>query len=290
MRGMMAMAAMVCGAALGAPQPALAWGDEAHAIIALVAEHYLDPAVHDQVMALLATDKDKLTKHDIASEATWADHYRDSDIRTTKKRYNATYWWHLVYTGQPCTGRSDAPRGVNASTGPAKDCVVTKINQFAAELAEPSTPPKERLVALKFLLNLVGDVNDPLHDSDNQGALTMKVTADGFKAGTLAHLWEVDLVARNGTDAHAIAAQWIPAITDADSRAWQQGAPENWSQQGFELARDHCYKPLPPPDAKGVYHLEPAYIDDASSVVNLQLHKAGLRLAKTLNKALAKTS
>ena len=290
MRGIAALA-VLSGIALTTPQAAYAWGDEAHEIVALVAEHYLDPGVHDQVMALLATDKDKLTKHDIASEALWADRYRDSDFKTTKKRYNATYWWHLVYTGQPCTGRSDAPRGVNASAGPAKDCVVTKINQFAAELAEPSTTPKERLLALKFLLNLVADVNDPVRASDNQGASTMKVTADGFKAGTLARYWEVDFVARNGTDAHAVADQWIPVITDADSRAWQQGSPENWAQQGFELARDHVYKPLPPPDAKtGVYRIDGTYIDDAQGVVALQLHKAGLRLAKILNKALAKPS
>src|SRR5579864_343975 len=173
MRGMMATA-VVCGLALGAPQAAHAWGDEAHQIVALVAERYLDPAVHDEVMALLATDTDKLTRHDIASEATWADHYRDSDAKTTKKRFNASYWWHYVYTGQPCTGRSDAPHGANASAGPAKDCVVTKINQFAAELADASTAPKERLLALKYLLGLVADVNDPLHDSDNQGATTMK--------------------------------------------------------------------------------------------------------------------
>jgi hypothetical protein len=281
---------MLSGIVLAAPQAARAWGDEAHGIVALVAERYLDPAVHDQVMALLATDTDKLTRHDIASEATWADHYRDSDAKTTKKRFNATYWWHYVYTGQPCTGRSDAPHGTNASAGPAKDCVVTKINQFAAELAEPSTTPKERLLALKFLLGLVADVNDPLQASDNQGAVTMKVTADGMKPGTLAHYWEVEFVARNGGDAHAVADQWIATITDAESRAWQAGAPENWSQQSYELARDHVYGKLPPPDAKGVYHLDSTYIDDASSVVILQLHKAGLRLAKILNKALAKSS
>ena len=139
-------------------------------------------------------------------------------------------------------------------------------------------------------MNLVADVNDPLHDSDNQGALTMKVSADGFKNGTLAHYWEYEFVARNGTDAHAVADQWIPVITDADSRAWQQGAVENWSEQGYELARDHAYKNLPPPGAKGVYYLDAAYVDDASGIVALQLHKAGLRLAKILNKALAKTS
>jgi len=289
MRSLLATA-MFCGIALTAPQQARAWGDEAHEIVALIAEHYLSPAVRQEVAALLATDTDKLTRHDIASEATWADRYRDSDAKTTKKRYNQTYWWHYVYTGQPCTGRSDAPRGTNASMGPAKDCVVTKINQFAAELVEPSTLPKERLLALKFLLNLVADVNDPLHDSDNQGAVSMKVTADGLKPGTLMHYWEYEFVIHGGTDAHVVAAQWIPVITDADSRAWQAGTPENWAQQGYELARDHAYGKLPKPDAKGVYHLDAVYVDDGNAVVALQLHKAGLRLAKILNKALAKSS
>ena len=289
MRSVLATA-MLCGIALTAPQQARAWGDEAHEIVALIADHYLTPAVHEEVAALLATDTDKLTRHDIASEATWADRYRDSDFKTTKKRYSQTYWWHYVYTGQPCTGRSDAPRGMNASMGPAKDCVVTKINQFTDELAAPSTTPQERLIALKFLLNLVADVNDPLHDSDNQGAASMKVTADGFKPGTLMQYWESEFVARNGTDAHAVANQWIAVITDTDSRAWQAGMPENWSQQGYELARDHAYGRLPKPDAEGVYHLDATYVDDANAVVALQLHKAGLRLAKILNKALAKSS
>jgi S1/P1 Nuclease len=286
MREIVALA-MLCGIALTAPQAAWAWGDEADEIVALLADHYLDPAVHDQVTAMLAANTDKLTRHDIASESVWADKYRDSDFKTTKKRYNQTYWWHYVYTGQPCTGRSDAPHGMNASTGPAKDCVVAKIDQFSAELAEPSTTPRERLLALKFLLNLVAEVNEPLRASDNQGAATMKVTADGLKPGTLMHYWEYEFVARNGTDPHAVTDEWIATITAGEAKVWQTGAPENWSQQAYELARDHVYGKLPPPDPKGVYHLDSVYVDDATGVVALQLHKAGLRLAGILNKALA---
>ena len=187
---------VLLGLGLSAPAPAWAWGDAGHKIVALIADHYLDPAVHDQVYALLATDTDKLTRHDIASEATWADHYRDSDIKTTKKRYNQTNWWHFVYTGQPCTGTSAAPRGLTASTGAAKDCLVYKIGQFSAELSAPSTPPKERLLALKFLLNLVADLHEPLRASDNQGAATMKASADGMKPATLLHYWEDEFVKR----------------------------------------------------------------------------------------------
>jgi hypothetical protein len=78
------------------PCPAFAWGDEGHKVIALIAEHYLDPTVSGKVAALLAADTDTLNGHDIAREATWADKYRDSDRDTTKIRYQATWRWHFV--------------------------------------------------------------------------------------------------------------------------------------------------------------------------------------------------
>src|SRR5215472_12563094 len=78
------------------PGRAAAWGDEGHQIIGLIAEYYLDQAVRAKVAMLLAADTDTLTGHDIASEATWADKYRDSDRNTTKARYEATWRWHFV--------------------------------------------------------------------------------------------------------------------------------------------------------------------------------------------------
>jgi hypothetical protein len=52
------------------PQFALAWGDDGHKVVALIAEHYLTPDARNTVSALLAQDTDPLTAHDIASEAT----------------------------------------------------------------------------------------------------------------------------------------------------------------------------------------------------------------------------
>jgi nuclease S1 len=57
------------------------WGDDGHKTVALIAEHYLTPAAKKQIEAMLAADTDELTKHDIASEATWADRYRDANHR-----------------------------------------------------------------------------------------------------------------------------------------------------------------------------------------------------------------
>jgi len=101
------------------------------------------------------------------------------------------------------------------------------------------------------------------------------------------HYWEYEFVAALGSDPQQVAAQWIPVITSADSSAWAGGAPENWARQSFELARDHAYGKLPPPGPKGVYMLDAAYVADATDVVSMQLHKAGVRLARVLNRALA---
>lgn len=269
------------------PQAALAWGNEGHMIVAIIADHYLDPAVRDKVNALLASDTDKLTKHDIASAATWADKYRDSDFKTTKRRYNQTYRWHFVYTGEPCTGQSSAPRGTAASNGPAKDCIITKINQFAEELAAPSTPQKERVIALKFLLNLVADLHEPLRASDNQSAQSMRVTAANLKPGTLMRYWEEDFVRLLGTNAQQVADGLIAKITTDDVAAYNKGAPENWSRQSFELARDQVYGKLPPPGPKNVYALDPVYVQAGADITKAQLVKAGIRLSVVLNKSLA---
>jgi len=41
------------------PRSALAWGDEGHEIIALVADRFLDPAVREKIAAMIAADTDK---------------------------------------------------------------------------------------------------------------------------------------------------------------------------------------------------------------------------------------
>jgi hypothetical protein len=70
------------------PQSAFAWGDDGHKVVALIADHYLTPDVRNTVEALLAQDTDPLTQHDIASEATWADKYRNGHRETAQ--------WHFV--------------------------------------------------------------------------------------------------------------------------------------------------------------------------------------------------
>jgi len=106
--------------------PALGWGVEGHEAIALIAQNFLDPAVKNQVAALLAADPDNLTGHDIASEATWADKYRDENNR--RDHYEQTKNWHFVdleISGpdfdSACFRRPSLPAGTLASNGSTDD-------------------------------------------------------------------------------------------------------------------------------------------------------------------------
>jgi hypothetical protein len=288
-------ACFLIASALETPRPAFAWGDEGHKVIALIAEHYLDPAVRSKVTTLLSADTDPLTAHDIASEATWADKYRDSDRDTSKIRYQATRQWHFVdiELSQPdlsaaCFGHPALPPGVPASRGPPHACVVDKINQFAAEVGNPATGASEQLLALKFLLHFVGDLHQPLHAADDHDAGGNKklVTGDGLRPANLHHYWDDEFVEGLGTDPRQVAATLIGQVSEAQRKEWSSGAPADWAMEAFALARRDAYGLLPRPGDQGTYALPPAYTEQAGQDVALQLSRAGIRLAFVLNPAL----
>ena len=287
-------AAVALSLATAAAAPAAhAWGDEGHQVVGAIASHYLQPAARRKAYALLAGDTDRLTAHDFVSETTWADRFRDSDRNSTQLRFLRTRQWHFVDIersapdiDRACFGHPALPVGTAASAGPAAGCVVDKIDQFAAELADARTAPAERLLALKFLLHFVGDVHQPLHAGDDRdsGGNARRVSAAGLPAGNLHAYWDTQFVRRLGPDPASIAATLLARITPAQVGQWSQGTPTDWAQESSRLARASVYATLPKPDAGGVYRLPASYVTRSGPLVGSQLSKAGVRLAALLNR------
>jgi hypothetical protein len=274
-----------------APYQAFAWGDDGHKTIALIAERYLEPALRTKIGAMLDADPDSLTPHDLASEATWADKYRDSNNR--RDHYEQTQNWHFIdlEINDPdikaaCFGRAALAAGALASNGQPRACIVDKINQFLDELRNPKTDFEERLFALKFLLHFVGDLHQPLHAADNHdhGGNGVKVWS-GSKALSLHHLWDVEFVralaGKPGVLAHVLLMQIAPA----QAASWRAGAPEDWAWETFAIAQEDVYGD-PPLSAGEAQQLDGAYVKRAKADVALQLSRAGVRLAYLLNQAL----
>jgi hypothetical protein len=282
-----------CGAL--APSPAFAWDEEGHKIVALIADHYLDPAVKKKIDAMLTADKDTLTPHDIASEAVWADSYRDLDRTKAQIRFAVTDSWHSlpIELDHPdidaaCNGHPALPAGVAASKGPAA-CSLDKVDQFIAELSNKATSDSEKLLALKYLLNLIGDLHQPLYVSDdhNQGGDALRVSGGGAEPSTLRHYWDADFIDFLGDDPKAVADDLADGVRQSKTfDTMSGGSPKAWAQEAFALARDHAYGKLPAKKPDGSYELPPDYVTDAIETIRLQLARAGVRLAGVLNHSL----
>jgi len=277
-----------------ASHQAFAWGDDGHKAIALIAQRYLEPAVKTKIEAMLKADPDNLTPHDLPSEATWADKYRDSNGR--RDHYQQTQNWHFVdlEINDPditvaCFGRPALPPGTLASNGPPKACVVDKIAQFAAELKDPETDFEERLFALKFILHFVGDLHQPLHSADNndRGGNSVKVLADGVSstARPLHGLWDTQFVDAIARPPSALAQFLLAQITPDQATSWASGTPEDWAWEAFAVAQEDAYGD-PPLSTAGPQHVDAGYVERAQNDVALQLSRAGVRLAYVLNRAM----
>ena len=272
--------------------PAYGWGYEGHEIIATIARAELTPAVRGKVDAILATDTDALTGSDMASRATWADAWRGAGHRETAQ-------WQFVDTeidgsadgDAACFGHPAADQPVSA--GPAQDCVVDKIREFTGELAAQSTTPTERLLALKYLLHFVGDVHQPLHASDNhdRGGNCVLVSLGGSRTVSLHAYWDTAVVeAAVGKDVNAAASSLLARITLAERAQWRRGDPAAWAAEAFQVARSTVYTIGSPPGCQSdvaPIALPSGYEAAAQAAAQVQLRRAGVRLAMVLNTALA---
>jgi hypothetical protein len=294
-----------------------AWSAEAHMIVALVAERLLEtqeaPA-QKKIAELLAGDKSNTwTKTDIAGEATWADALLE---KTTEGR--ATLKWHYVKLDpanpdltKACFGKPALPSMAPARFGVPDDCAVDKIEQFAKELRDPATLPGERLVALQFVLSLVGDIHDPLYtiEHNDQGGQCVALLLPEAKAPVrLRAYWDDTLVVEaEGKDPAKATGEIVAGLTPADIRKWSGGMPADWAQESHTVAKDVTYSfekgasketaagKYAFPMRKGekdpcgpvpVYHLDPGYRERALAAIKEQLAKAGVRLAFLLRENL----
>lgn len=268
---------------------AAAWGDMGHRVSALIAYRHLTPAARAALDTLLASDTDALTAPDFASRAAWADRYRN--------QHRETAAWHFVDIeidhpdleracfGFPALGMAQA-----ASQGPAQDCIVNKISEFAAELKDPRTTAAERLLALKFLIHFVGDLHQPLHaaDHDDKGGNCIGLSPPYGRETNLHAYWDISVVEALGKSAEQIADVLDSRATVAAMKEWTAGTPRSWAMESFEIARSDVYAlPARPTCSEGgSIALTESYATQAKKDAADQLLKAGIRLASMLNAAL----
>jgi hypothetical protein len=177
--------------------------------------------------------------------STWTD-----DIRKVRPETAA---WH--YINLPLgTTRYDAKY-----CPPKESCVVEAIEKQLGILRDEKATPAERSMALLFVIHLVGDLHQPLHDADNndRGGNCVPVTFYGtapvegenesFRPN-LHSVWDVDLVTK-ALNEKSVAdfSTSLEAEFGVETDAWAKEKMNltNWAVEGERLAENVVYGKLP---------------------------------------------
>jgi hypothetical protein len=250
--------------ALLAPSPCLAWGPQGHEIIAAIALRELNTSARSQVAHLLGGAV--MMVHD----SNWADEIREQRRDTGR--------WHFVDIPLNASGY-DARRDCRD-----QDCVVAQIENDLRILANRRLSDSVRAEALRFLIHFVADVHQPLHaeDNDDKGGNEVRVYL-GRKRASLHRVWDSDVVDALGPDTDAVTDVVEHSIAPAQRKAWAGGTPAQWANEAHAIARDQIYPPL---RDRRELQLPRDYARREAAITQVQLAKAGVRLAWLLNTTL----
>lgn len=271
MRKLLCLAAALIFVSLSSA-PAWAWGCSGHEIVALIARQELQTLdqkhrtqVLPEVERLLALqDRDyphrycgDLHLDPMAFWATWADDHREAD--------RATGPWH--YWDIPLSQSSPAALPQFCAEG----CVVQALESQIAILRDKTRPDAERSTALLWVLHLVGDMHQPLHEEDNndRGGNCVPVSflkhaaeqrPNGGYSPNLHFIWDTDLVEDIGgihrkSPNASMEVGFFAARLEHDNDALirrSAAAPVDviaWANQVHHVARSLAYAELQPPIA-----------------------------------------
>jgi len=253
----------------------------------------LTPETAHQVALLLQGDLDSQGKPSgrktLGEVASWADEIKHKPVGA------GTAPWH--FDDIPVCGT--ATEDVICNGG---NCAFSKLSNAIEVLGNAQAAKRDRNEALKWIVHLVGDIHQPLHEADNhdRGGNGITVTFFGTTNGpfgplNLHGIWDDDMVDRliqeKGGVATIVQEEGLPQ----DRSDWETGSVSDWSAESHQLAVSVAYAKLPGGFTCGspitdVLTIGQDYYSEAAPQIDTQLRKAGVRLAKILNDALGSSA
>ncbi len=282
-----------CGLlALSLAHGALAWGPEAHRMVGDIAAAQLNAKANAKVLDLLSNDRladgQLSDRHTLGEVASWADEIREYDPKKPGRR--------LHFDDIPLCEAPDYSRYCKNG-----QCASAQIGRQLKILGDERARLPQRNRALKWVVHLVGDIHQPLHASNrhDQGGNAVQVAFFGqrdnppYRNLNLHALWDVHMVRRLVAERGGERAFVSASLSDGEKSAWGKGSISDWIRESHEIARDLAYTALPVAAScrrkiAGVVEIGQAYYAKAAPVIEIQIKKAGVRLARVLNETLGR--
>lgn len=242
--------------------PAWGWGPLGHLIVARIAEREAGDKARSRLRFYLEKEGG------IASAARWA-----GDLTAERPE---TARWQFIHI-PPNAMELDLEKQC-----PLEDCLPTKIREFEG-IARLGIRDRAQLTeAVKYVIHLMGDLHQPLHAgyAEDESGRKIPVVLDGREM-SLFEAWDAALVERLGSDDMAVADRLWQRISSEQRERWSEGNLRTWTWETHLLAARMAYGALPTGSPKT---LGEDYLAQSMEVIETQLMKAGVRLARILDR------
>ena len=253
------------------PTPAFAWGKTGHRVVAAIADTQLSGLARAHVEEILGPGES------LDEAANWPDEMRSAPGDFWQK--TATPWHYVTLDG------------IIYDHAPSEGDALDALTRFSKTLQDPSASRAHKQLALRFVVHLVGDLHQPLHNGKccDKGGNDVKVTWFG-KPTNLHAVWDSQIVDEEQLSFTELAAKLDRHISSDDVIKWWDINPRDWVSESAEI-RDTLYPPPAKPKKgqkvkKGqplLPDLSYGYVFKFTPVMERRLSQGGVRLAAYLN-------
>lgn len=292
---------------------AYSWDDTGHKLIAYIAWEQMTPKAREKAFNVLmnAPEDSDLSvfylQDSRSAEAkkreffmiasTWADIVRDKKFKLRYDKYHHGNWHYLDTFWREVNGKVELVSELKSDEQNA----IERISSFDKVLSDPAVSDEEKAIALAWILHLVGDIHQPLHDSarvtqydpkGDQGGNLFIVSPKGATGSDRVSLhWYWDsiigrVLPRVGDMCDS---EYLPEIANLFEKKYpyselrsmtKPGKFQDWQQEGFQIASAKLY----PAFLKFNEVPSDEYNKMAFEIAEKQIALAGYRLGEMLNR------
>jgi hypothetical protein len=268
------------------------WGDVSHMVIAQIAYEQLNNKARVNVDKLIRKIRFRDKTYNFLTAACWMDDLRDDS------HYNELKKWHYInkpyFEGIP-------PRVIF----PESNNVLSRTRWNIKTLKAGMGYDQRRAEVLGYLLHLVGDIHQPLHNitrytriyndaNGDSGGNEFKIILEGQRIDNLHAYWDeaaglfnfdrfdCQLDSSRQKRIQKYADEIRSAYPPTQQQDWKGGDPGHWVEESYDLAKTVAYTT---PEGQPLTH---AYTIKVQSIVRQRIALAGYRLAELLNEIFGK--
>ena len=256
----MAKALLIGGCITYLPLHANAWGMLGHRIVGQIAEAHLSKKALKGVKGVLGNET-------LAMASNWGDFIK-SDTS-----YNYLYNWHFVNLPEGL----DKQGVFNVLDKVQEPNVYNKVPEMIAILKDKKSAAEQKVFAMRMLVHLIGDLNQPMHTArkEDLGGNKVAVTWFGEKSN-LHRVWDEGLIEYQQLS-YTEYAKAIDYPSNSQLASWNGLSLRDYVYGSYEACNQIYAKTRA--DDKLSYQYNFNFVQ----LLNEQLLKGGICLANVLN-------